>query len=122
MCGIAGAFAFGPGADPIDQALVLRLNDLQRRRGPDGSGIWSSEHNRVVLGHRRLAIIDTGASGRQPMSDATGRWVISFNGEIYNYRALRLELERLGCVFHTNSDTEVLINAVACLLYTSRCV
>ena len=113
MCGIAGAFAFSPGADPIDQAVVLRLNDLQRRRGPDGSGLWSSEHNRVVLGHRRLAIIDTGASGRQPMSDVTGRWVISFNGEIYNYRALRLELERLGCVFRTNSDTEVLINAVA---------
>jgi asparagine synthase (glutamine-hydrolysing) len=113
VCGVAGAFAFDPGADPIDQALILRLNDLQRRRGPDGSGLWASEQNRVVLGHRRLAIIDTGASGRQPMSDATGRWVISFNGEIYNYRALRLELERLGCVFHTNSDTEVLINAVA---------
>jgi asparagine synthase (glutamine-hydrolysing) len=113
VCGIAGAFAFGPGSDPVDQALILRLNDLQQRRGPDGSGLWASEHNRVVLGHRRLAIIDTGASGRQPMSDVTGRWVISFNGEIYNYRALRLELERLGCVFHTNSDTEVLINAVA---------
>ncbi len=113
MCGIAGAFAFGPAADPIDQASVVRLNDLQRRRGPDGSGLWSSQHNRVVLGHRRLAIIDTGESGRQPMSDVTGRWVISFNGEIYNYRALRVELERLGCVFHTNSDTEVLINSVA---------
>ena len=60
MCGIAGAFAFSPSADPIDQAVVLRLNDLQRRRGPDGTGLWSSEHNRVVLGHRRLAIIDTG--------------------------------------------------------------
>jgi len=113
VCGIAGAFAFSPSADPIDQAVVLRLNDLQRRRGPDGAALWSSKHNRVVLGHRRLAIIDTGASGRQPMSDVTGRWVISFNGEIYNYRALRLELERLGCLFHTNSDTEVLINAVA---------
>lgn len=113
MCGIAGAFAFSPSADPIDQAVVLRLNDLQRRRGPDGTALWASAHNRVVLGHRRLAIIDTGASGRQPMSDASGRWMISFNGEIYNYRALRLELERVGCAFHTNSDTEVLINAVA---------
>ena len=80
---------------------------------PTATGLWSSKDNRVVLGHRRLAIIDTGSSGAQPMSDATGRWVISFNGEIYNYRALRLELERLGCVFLTNSDTEVLINAVA---------
>jgi asparagine synthase (glutamine-hydrolysing) len=113
MCGIAGAFAFGPGTGPIDRATISRLNDLQRRRGPDGSGLWSSDDKRVVLGHRRLAIIDTGVSGAQPMSDATGRWVITFNGEIYNYQALRLELERLGCVFRTRCDTEVLINAVA---------
>jgi asparagine synthase (glutamine-hydrolysing) len=92
---------------------VLRLNDLQRHRGPDGAGLWSSNDKRIVLGHRRLAIIDVGAGGYQPMSDSTGRWVISFNGEIYNYRALRVELERLGCVFRTNCDTEVLINAVA---------
>src|SRR4051812_24214392 len=113
MCGIAGAFAFGPNAKPIDQAVVLRLNELQRRRGPDGTGLWSSADNRVVLGHRRLAIIDTGASGAQPMSDASGRWIISFNGEVYNYRALKTELEQLGCTFRTNSDTEVLIHAVA---------
>jgi asparagine synthase (glutamine-hydrolysing) len=113
VCGISGAFAFSSDAAPINQAVVLRLNDLQRRRGPDGTGLWSSKDDRVVLGHRRLAIIDTGSSGAQPMSDATGRWVISFNGEIYNYRAVRVELERLGCVFLTNSDTEVLINAVA---------
>jgi asparagine synthase (glutamine-hydrolysing) len=113
MCGVAGAFAFGPGAAPINRNIILRLNDLQRRRGPDGAGLWSSDDNRVVLGHRRLAIIDTGCSGAQPMSDATGRWVVSFNGEIYNYRALRQELERLGRGFRSNSDTEVLINAVA---------
>ena len=113
MCGVAGAFAFGPRAEPINRDIILRLNDLQRRRGPDGAGSWSSDDNRVVLGHRRLAIIDTGSSGAQPMSDATGRWVISFNGEIYNYRALRQELEHLGRVFRSNSDTEVLINAVA---------
>lgn len=113
MCGIAGAFAFDPGAAPISRDVVVRLNDLQRRRGPDGSGLWSSADNRVVLGHRRLAIIDTGLTGAQPMSDVSGRWVITFNGEIYNYRALRRELEALGCTFHSNSDTEVLINAVA---------
>jgi asparagine synthase (glutamine-hydrolysing) len=113
MCGIAGAFAFSPDAGPIKQEVVARLNDLQRRRGPDGAGLWSSDDNRVALGHRRLAIIDTGSSGAQPMLDATGRWVISFNGEVYNYRALRGELERLGCVFRTNSDTEVLINVIA---------
>ena len=113
MCGIAGAFAFSTTASPIEKAVVLRLNELQRRRGPDGAGLWSSDSRCVVLGHRRLAIIDTGASGRQPMSDVTGRWVISFNGEIYNYRALRVELEGLGCIFRTNSDTEVLINTIA---------
>lgn len=113
MCGIAGAFAFQPNSEPINPAVVLRLNDLQKRRGPDGAGLWLSDDNRIVLGHRRLAIIDTGTSGAQPMSDAAGRWTISFNGEIYNYRALRLELETLGCVFRTNSDTEVLINTVA---------
>jgi len=82
------------------------------RRGPDGVGLWSSENERVVLEHRRLAIIDLSSSGAQPMSDATGRWVISFNGEIYNHGALRSELESLGCVFQTSTDTEVLINVV----------
>src|SRR5262245_66601278 len=113
MCGIAGAFAFGPSAKQVDQTVVERLNYQQRRRGPDGTGLWSSENSRIVLGHRRLAIIETGPAGAQPMCDATGRWVVSFNGEIYNYPALRKELERSGCVFKTNGDTEVLINVVA---------
>ena len=112
MCGIAGGFAFSPVAERIDQAVVSRLNDLQRSRGPDGVGLWADD-NHIVLGHRRLAIIDTGAGGAQPMADATGRWVITFNGEIYNYRALRTELEKQGCVFRTNSDTEVLINVIS---------
>ena len=89
------------------------LSELQRRRGPDGDGLWSSADGRVVFGHRRLAIIDTGPLGAQPMSEESGRWTVTFNGEIYNYRALRHELEQLGCVFLTNSDTEVLLNAVA---------
>jgi len=113
MCGIAGAFAFNLSAKQIEQSVVARLNDQQRRRGPDGTGLWSSADGRTVLGHRRLAIIDTGPTGVQPMRDATGRWIISFNGEIYNYRALREELEGLGRVFETNSDTEVLINVIA---------
>ena len=113
MCGIAGAFSFHDGAGPVNHALILKLNELQRRRGPDGAGLWQSDDGCMVLGHRRLAIIDIGSKGAQPMSDATGRWIISFNGEIYNYRALRAELQRLGCNFCTNSDTEVIINAVA---------
>jgi asparagine synthase (glutamine-hydrolysing) len=99
--------------DPHHADLVARLNHWQIHRGPDGGGLWTSEDHRVVLGHRRLAIIDTGPSGVQPMSDVTGRWTITLNGEIYNYRALRQELEGHGRRFATNSDTEVLINAVA---------
>jgi asparagine synthase (glutamine-hydrolysing) len=113
MCGIAGAFAFSPDLGPVDASVIQHLNTLQSCRGPDGHGIWASQNGNVVLGHRRLAIIDIGASGAQPMSDASGRWIITFNGEIYNYRALRSELEREGCKFLTNSDTEVLINVVA---------
>jgi asparagine synthase (glutamine-hydrolysing) len=113
MCGIAGGFAFGFSAQVIEETIVERLNYQQRRRGPDGTGLWYSQDRRIVMGHRRLAIIETGPEGAQPMCDATGRWVISFNGEVYNYRALRRELEGLGCVFRTYSDTEVLINVVA---------
>lgn len=113
MCGISGVFAFGSPAAPAAAAVVTRLNALQSRRGPDGDGIWTAEDRRVVLGHRRLAIVDIGPAGAQPMADASGRWLISFNGEIYNYRELRAELEAAGRRFLTRSDTEVLINVVA---------
>jgi asparagine synthase (glutamine-hydrolysing) len=113
MCGIAGVFSFGVGTLPVDKTIITSLNDFQRHRGPDGEGLWSSEDQRVVLGHRRLAIIDRGVSGSQPMADTSRRWTITFNGEIYNHDELRADLERLGCVFATRSDTEVLINAIA---------
>lgn len=113
MCGIAGVFAFHADLSPAHQLVVERLNTWQQHRGPDGEGLWSSDDHAVIFGHRRLAIIDTGPSGAQPMHDVSGRWTITFNGEIYNYRALRTELEQLGCQFRTNSDTEVLIQVVA---------
>ena len=113
MCGIAGAFAFADGAPAPDPAIVARLNEAQRRRGPDGAGLWLSARKAAVLGHRRLSIIDVGATGAQPMQDASRRWTISFNGEIYNYAELRQELEGRGRRFTSGSDTEVLINAVA---------
>jgi asparagine synthase (glutamine-hydrolysing) len=113
MCGIAGGFNFGAGKQPLDESVIRCLNDFQRRRGPDGEGLWISDDQRIVLGHRRLAIIDVGISGSQPMVDPSQRWTITFNGEIYNHQELRSELELLGHRFVSRSDTEVLINVVA---------
>lgn len=113
MCGINAIYAYHPSASPVDRDELRRSRDHMRARGPDGAGEWFSADGRVGLGHRRLAIIDTSADGAQPMHSADGRWVISFNGEIYNYRALRAELERSGAQFQTASDTEVLLQLLA---------
>jgi asparagine synthase (glutamine-hydrolysing) len=113
MCGIAGAFALHGMLEPHHQQVVQRINQWQAHRGPDGERFWGSSDRKVMFGHRRLAIIDTGASGAQPMTDTTGRWTVNLNGEIYNYRELKAELEEAGRVFATKSDTEVLINAIA---------
>ena len=82
-------------------------------RGPDGSGEWFSQDGRVGFGHRRFSIIDLSERAAQPMESADGKLVVTFNGEIYNYRALRTELEAEGCVFRTQSDTEVLLHLYA---------
>ena len=111
MCGIAGGFAWRDGA-LVDAERLSALTEALRRRGPDGQGRWASDDGRVAFGHRRLAIIDPGPSGAQPMSDREGRFVITYNGEIYNHRAVRAELEAKGVAFRTNCDTEVLIEAV----------
>lgn len=101
------------GRGPIDADVVRAMNHRQRRRGPDGEGLWTAPDGRLALGHRRLAIIDLSDAAAQPMADVSGRWIGVFNGEIYNYLELRRELESLGRRFQTRSDTEVLINAVA---------
>src|SRR5687767_8279882 len=105
MCGISGAFAFAADAR-FERSKVDVLNELQRRRGPDGEGSWAADDGRVAFGHRRLAIIDPGPGGAQPMHDREGRYVITYNGEIYNYRELRAELEAQGRKFHSDCDTE----------------
>lgn len=87
---------------------------VQAHRGPDGQGIWSSESNDVAsvcLGHRRLSILDLSEAGHQPMLDASGRFVLTYNGEIYNYLEVRAELASMGVVFRSHSDTEVLLEA-----------
>jgi len=98
-----------PDAPPVDQEELLRIREHMFPRGPDGCGIWFSSDNRVGLAHRRLAIIDLSKSGSQPMAVADGSLVVTYNGEIYNYRELRAGLEKKGYSFRSTSDTEVLL-------------
>jgi len=106
MCGILGSFHREAGSHtPLTQVDLSRL----QHRGPDGNGIYSNEY--VQLGHTRLAIIDLSPAGSQPMATQDERFVVTFNGEIYNYPELRSELEILGETFTTQSDTEVLLSA-----------
>src|SRR5712692_8524394 len=104
MCGIVGIAASN---DRIDRELILRMRDRMTHRGPDDAGDWVSDDQRVGFGHRRLSIIDLSPRGHQPMHAADGRATITFNGEIYNYRELKKELERSGFRFSNKSDTEV---------------
>jgi asparagine synthase (glutamine-hydrolysing) len=109
MCGIAGSFDLS-GA-PSSAAIVKRMTDVIAHRGPDGEGVWVD--GAVGLGHRRLAIIDLSEAGRQPMATPDGRFVVTYNGELYNFQELRTELQALGHRFRSRSDTEVLLAAFA---------
>jgi asparagine synthase (glutamine-hydrolysing) len=113
MCGITGIYAYHNAASAIDRRELVRIRDHMAARGPDGKGTWVSDDSRVGFGHRRLSIIDISEAGAQPMVSADGRLVVTFNGEIYNYKALRTELEAKGCLFRTQSDTEVLLHLYA---------
>jgi asparagine synthase (glutamine-hydrolysing) len=107
MCGIAGIVHLDGGS--VERERVARMNVAQRHRGPDGEGVWSGDG--VALGHRRLTIIDLSEQAGQPMISPDGRFVITYNGEVYNYRELRAELEAGGRRFRTASDTEVVLAA-----------
>ena len=113
MCGIAGIYAYHYAANAVDRAELRRIRDHMAARGPDGLGEWYSQDERVGFGHRRLTIIDLSERGAQPMMSADGKLVVTFNGEIYNYRQLRASLETRGCVFRTQTDTEVLLHLYA---------
>lgn len=108
MCGIAGVLNLD-GA-PVSPHTLKQMTDAIRHRGPDGEGHWIE--NNVGLGHRRLSIIDLSDAGRQPMGDQSGRYLISFNGEIYNYCELKTELSAKGYTFRSRTDTEVLLYAL----------
>jgi len=113
MCGIAGLLI--PGGAP-EETLLRRAGGMARaiaHRGPDGEGVWADASAGIALGHRRLAIIDLSDTGRQPMHDASGRYVISYNGEVYNHAEIRQRLQALGERFRGSSDTEVLLALIA---------
>jgi asparagine synthase (glutamine-hydrolysing) len=112
MCGIAGILLNEHSSGTIDPRAIIRMTDSMRHRGPDGEGFWSDRNAGIALGHRRLAIIDLTDAGHQPMHSSSGRFVITFNGEIYNFRSLRQQLVDLGHRFQGGSDTEVLLAAI----------
>lgn len=109
MCGIAGVFS----SSTIRPGTLAAMTDSLAHRGPDDSGTWIDAGAGVGLGHRRLSILDLSPLGRQPMHSACGRYVIVYNGEVYNFAALRAELEPLGHGFRGGSDTEVMLAAFA---------
>jgi asparagine synthase (glutamine-hydrolysing) len=106
MCGIAGS------TQTNQQALVAMQSELVHR-GPDGDGLWLDDASGTGLSHTRLKVIDLSDDAAQPMTSANGRYVLTFNGEIYNFKELRSELEKAGTSFRSNSDTEVLLELLA---------
>jgi asparagine synthase (glutamine-hydrolysing) len=109
MCGIAGLIDLA--GKPVSPVILKRMTDAVAHRGPDGEGHWID--GPVGLGHRRLAIIDLSPAGHQPMISSDHRFVISYNGEIYNHREIRAELEAAGFWFRSRTDTEVVLHALA---------
>lgn len=108
MCGIVGQ---ANRHTPVDADALARARDRLAHRGPDDAGLWLSDDRRTGLGHRRLSIIDLSSAGHQPMVSPCGRYVIVFNGEVYNYLELRRELEQQGRHFTGSGDTEVVLTA-----------
>lgn len=108
MCGITGLIHLNNS--PVSPAVLQRMTDAIAHRGPDGEGHWIEGN--VGLGHRRLAIIDLSPAGHQPIASVSQRYVMAYNGEVYNFRELRTELETLGYQFRSRTDTEVVLNAL----------
>lgn len=109
MCGIAGFIQCGGGNQESLNAVLHSMTSRLAHRGPDADGYWLDSQCGVALGHRRLSVLDLSAAGAQPMQSSSRRFVITFNGEIYNFSDLREELEALGHRFRGHSDTEVML-------------
>ncbi len=113
MCGITGFLdTRRDRSDSELEARVTRMSDRIVHRGPDSSGTWVDESNGIALGFRRLAIVDLTPTGRQPMISSSGRFIMIFNGEVYNYGELREELTKSGITFRGTSDSEVMVEAI----------
>src|ERR671925_88554 len=113
MCGITGFWNTEKlQTDAELTSIVTSMRDIMRHRGPDDSGEWVDERSGIALGFRRLAILDLSPTGHQPMLSADERYVIIFNGEIYNYAELKSELDSAGCEFRGTSDTEVMLAGI----------
>lgn len=110
MCGISGYLQ--PSSREIETNVIRSMTDKLHHRGPDDSGFWCDDAIGLALGHRRLAIIDLSTNGHQPMESASGRFVLVFNGELYNYREVAGQLRKMGHSFRGQSDTEVLLAAI----------
>src|SRR5665213_3543606 len=113
MCGIVGFIDGSEGRRSDRAAIAGAMIASLQHRGPDDDGVWTDEPAGVVLGHRRLSIVDLSNAGHQPMVSRDGRYVITYNGEVYGYAGLRTELQERGVNFSGHSDTEVLIEAIA---------
>jgi asparagine synthase (glutamine-hydrolysing) len=107
MCGITGIF--NVTGRPVSVNILKRMTEVLAHRGPDGEGYWTNSY--IGFGHRRLAIIDLSPRGHQPMQNADGNLVITYNGEVYNFQSLRIELESKGYRFHSLTDSEVILKA-----------
>lgn len=109
MCGISGIFNLNK--QPVSQHILKNMSDALAHRGPDGEGLYIDDY--VGLGHRRLSILDISNKAAQPMQSKDGNWVIVFNGCIYNYLELKLDLQSKGHIFHSTGDTEVICEGLA---------
>lgn len=113
MCGIAGFLQLPSGTEEEFRTSIVRMTDALSHRGPDDQGYWLDAAAGVALGHRRLSIVDLSQAGHQPMVSANEQALIVYNGEVYNHKEARLELEALGVPFRGTSDTEVILEACA---------
>src|SRR6266851_8158521 len=114
MCGVVG---FITSKHPVSSELITKMARALAHRGPDDEGYWSDEGSGIVLGHRRLSIVDLSPQGHQPMQSSCGRYVIAFNGEVYNFLELREQLDARAAsgsiIWRGHSDTEVMLAAIS---------